>query len=174
MTYRPRFRSQKPKADPTEPWGTESNARGDEHAWNNCSMTSGAMALDYHTKGKKRLWGGTLRHKQNDLSGGTDLGDVKLAWSRVGAGYTLEIWSGKGWTNGVMKALRQGRAVILQGVGDTPGKGTYRGPHAIILLPDRVLGDPLASGWQVANMAQVRAWAERLNKGIQFAVTRPR
>lgn len=173
MSYRPRFRSQKPKADPTEPWPGESQAKGDEHAWNGCTMTSGAMALDYHTRGRKRLWGGSLRHKQSDLSGGTDLGDLKVAWSKVGRGYALDIRSGSGKA-GVRKALKEGRACVIQGVGDTPGRGTYRGPHAVVLLPDLTLGDPLASGWQKGDLEQVLAWAARLNSGIQFAVTRPR
>ena len=171
--YRPLFRQQKPAADPKEPWPGESNARGDEHAWNNCSMTSGAMALDYHTHGAKRLWGGDLRHHQSDLSGGTDLNDLKVAWSHIGSGYQLVVLSGRGW-DGVMAAHRQGRGIVLQGIGDTPGSGTYRGAHACYWNPDDAWGDPLASRWQRVDRADIRRWAERLNPRIQFAVTRAR
>jgi len=169
--YRPVFRQQKPSVDPREPWPGESNAKGDEHAWNNCTMTSGAMALDYHTRGAKRLWGGDLRHRQSDLSGGTDLNDLKAAWARLG--YTLSIRSGQGWA-GVIAARREDRAIILQGIGDTPGSGTYRGAHAAIWLPDGAWGDPLASRWQSVPQSSIRTWAERLNPRIQFAVTRAR
>jgi hypothetical protein len=169
--YRPKFRQQKPSVDPKEPWRGESNAKGDEHAWNNCTMTSGAMALDYQTKGAKQLWGGDLRHAQSDLSGGTDLSDLKQAWARKGQ--TLLIRSGQGWA-GVIASLREGRAVVIQGTGDTPGSGTYKGPHAAIWLPDRAWGDPLANKWQRVDNGDIRRWAERLNSRIQFAVTRAR
>lgn len=169
--YRPVFRQQKPSADPYEPWPGESSARGDEHAWNNCTMTSGAMALDYHTRGAKRLWGGQLRHRQSDLTGGTDLDDLQRAWSSLG--YTLAIWSGRGWDD-LMAAHRVGRAIVCQGIGDTPGSGTYKGGHAGILLPDRAWGDPLATRWQSVPLADIRRWMERLNPRLQFAVTRAR
>jgi hypothetical protein len=174
VSYRPRFRQQKPQADPTEPFGREGEERGNSHAWNNCTMTSGAMALDYHTRGKKRLWGGRLRHKQSDLTGGTDLGDLATAWKNVGRGYKLKDRTGQG-RDGVKRALAEGRAVVIQGVGDTPGRGTYKGPHAGLILPDKLWGDPLASGWQKdVPLDAILDWAQRLNRGIQFAVTRAR
>jgi len=177
--YRPLFRQQKPSVDPKEPWPGESAARGSDHGWNNCSMTSGAMALDYHTRGRVRLWGGDLRHHQSDLVGGTDLNDLKVAWSHIGTGYTLLNWSGRGW-DAVIAAHEAGRAVMIQGTGDTPGRGIYKGPHACIWCPDNAWGDPLASRWQrvaagsALDRASIRRWAERLNPRIQFAVTRAR
>ena len=169
--YRPTHREQDPVVDPREPWPPEGGAKGREHGWNNCSMTSGAMALDFHTRGRQKRWGGDLRHRQSDLSGGTDLGDVAVAWKRLG--YNLDIRSGQGWA-GVVKAHREGRAIIIQGRGDVPGKATYRGPHAAIWLPDGAWGDPLANRWQRVERAAIRRWAEALNPRIQFAVTRAR
>ena len=139
--YRPIFRQQKPSVDPKEPWPGESVARGDNHAWNNCTMTSGAIGLDFHTRGRKRLWGGDMRHHQGDLVGGTDLSDLKVAWSHIGTGYNLIIKSGDGW-DAVIAAHEQGRGVVIQGVGDTPGRGTYKGPHACYWNPDNGWADP--------------------------------
>lgn len=177
--YRPRFISQRPADDPKEPWPGESKSRGDEHAWNNCVMTSGAMALDFHTRGVKRLWGGDLRHHQGDLVVGTDLGDLQRAWAHVGSGYRLEVWSGRGWDD-VVKAHEQGRAIVIQGTGNCPGVGTYTGGHCAIWCPDNAWGDPLTNRWQTVRQdtaldrAAIRAWASRLNPRIQFAVTRAR
>jgi hypothetical protein len=178
--YRPQFRSQRPADDPKEPWPGESKARGDEHAWNNCVMTAGgAMLLDFHTRGAKRLWGGDFRHHQGDLSGGTDLGDLKQAWAHVGSGYHLDVRSGQGWDE-VIKCHDEGRAIVLQGTGNCPGVGTYTGGHAAIWCPDDAWGDPLTNRWQTVrkdsnlDRASIHAWAARLNPRIQFAVSRPR
>lgn len=174
--YRPKFRTQKPPDDPTEPQGGEGRAKGDEHAWNGCVAYSGAMALDYHTKGRKRLWGGQIRHALRNPNGrrpGPTLGldDLQDAWQRLG--YQLEDWSGRGWDD-VLKAHRQGRAIVIQGKGDCPGKGTYRGPHCGLWVPDGAWGDPLTNRWQRVEQAAIRRWAENWNSSISFAVTRAR
>lgn len=169
--YRPRFRQQNPAVDPREPWPGESAARGQEHGWNNCTMTSGAMGLDFHTAGARQLWGGDMRHRQSDLVGGTDLSDLQRAWAKLG--YTLTIRSGSGWA-GVIAAHREGRAIICQGRGNVPGSSTYTGGHAAIWLPDGAFGDPLANRWQSVSTSSIRQWMERLNPRCQFAVTRAR
>lgn len=174
--YRPVFRTQKPPDDPTEPQGGEGRAVGDSHAWNGCVAYSGAMALDYHTKGRKRYWGGRVRHALRNPNGrrpGPTLGldDLQDAWKALG--YTLEDWSGRGWAD-VLKAHRQGRAIVLQGRGDTPGKGTYKGPHACVWVPDGAWGDPLTNRWQRVDQAAIRRWAEAWNPRINFAVSRRR
>lgn len=177
--YRPVFRSQRPADDPKEPWPGESKSRGDEHAWNNCTMTSGAMALDFHTRGAKRLWGGDMRHHQGDLSGGTDLGDLAQAWSHVGSGFHLTILSGQGWDT-LIKYHDAGHGIVCQGTGNCPGVGTYTGAHAAYWNPDNAWGDPLTSRWQTVradtnlDRASIRHWMERLNPRLQFAVTRAR
>ena len=169
--YRPVFRKQNPAVDPKEPWPGESASRGNEHGWNNCTMTSGAMALDYHTHGAKRLWGGDMRHRQSDLSGGTDLSDLQRAWARLG--YTLVIRSGRGWAD-LQRCRKEGRAIVCQGRGNVPGVSTYTGGHAAIWLPDGAFGDPLANRWQKVDSQAIRVWMERLNPRLQFAVTRAR
>ena len=87
-------------------------------------------------------------------------------------GYHLEDWSGSGWDD-VVRAHRD-RAIVLQGRGDCPGKGTYRGPHAAIWLPDGAWGDPLTNRWQRVDQGAIRRWAEAWNPSISFAVTRRR
>src|SRR5262245_51591319 len=169
--YRPVHRQQNPAVDPREPWPGESASRGNSHGRNNCTMTSGAMALDFHPGGARRLWGGDLRHRQSDLVGGTDLGGLQRAWARLG--YTLDVRSGRGWSD-LIARHREGRAIVCQGIGNVPGSGTYTGGHAAIWLPDGAWGDPLASRWQSVSTASIRQWMERLNPRLQYAVTRRR
>ncbi len=171
--YRPTFRSQRPADDPKEPWPGETKARGDSHAWNNCVMTSGAMALDYHTRGAKRLWGGDLRHHQGDMVQGTDLGDLKQAWSHIGGGFFLDVRSGDGWAT-LNRLHDAGHGIVIQGIGNCPGVGTYTGGHAAYWNPDDAWGDPLTNRWQKVQQSSIREWAERLNSRCQFAVTRAR
>jgi hypothetical protein len=185
-TYRPITRLQDPASDPMEPWTgagpNDTPSRGYTHGWNNCLMTVGGVALDYHTGGARRHWGGTMRHNQTDQVGGTDILDLKTAWAKLG--FTLINRTGQGWA-GVAHALdAELRAVCLQGVGNCPGSGTYTGAHAILLLPERrhdsagnlerLMMDPLVKGYQWADNAVIREWAQRLNSNIQFAVTRSR
>jgi len=179
--YRPRSRMQDPAKDPYEPWSgagpDDSASRGYEHGWNNCLMTSGGIGLDFHTLGAKRLWGGQLRHHQDDMVGGTDILDLKTAWARLG--FTLSNRSGQGWV-AVRAARTEYRGIMLQGRGNVPGAGTYTGAHAIYVNPDRsstgkwLICDPLVAGWQWVNEQAVKDWARRLNSAVQFAVTRAR
>lgn len=161
--YRPTFRKQDPAADPREPGGGESSSRGTDHGWSNCTMASGAMALDFDTLGDRELWGGDLRHKQGDLEGGTDLYDLRAAWSAYGR--TLTIRSGAGW-EGLKDDREAGRFLVVQGEGNVPGSETFDGGHACVVGPETngdgkwLFGDPLASGWQWVTASSIRDWME--------------
>ena len=165
--YLPVFRPQ--RNDPVETHATHEN--------NNCLMASGAMALDYHTLGRLRVWGGDLRHRQTDQIKGTDLGDLATAWKSYGE--TLDIRTGKGWA-GVLAALAEGRCVLLAGdSGNLDGScaEVQDVEHGIIVHPDRDAagryryGDPWCSppGWEWATADALKRYAAPL--GLQFAVT---
>lgn len=161
--YRPAWRKQDPSVDPREPGGGESSSRGNDHGWSNCTMASGAMALDFDTQGDRKLWGGDLRHHQGDLEGGTDLYDLRDAWAAYGR--DLSIRSGKGWD--ALKSDRaDGRCLVVQGEGNVPGSSTFDGGHACALSPETnadgkwLFGDPLASGWQWVSPSAIRDWME--------------
>jgi hypothetical protein len=173
-TFRAAWRQQDPSVDPREPSGGESSSTGSDHGWSNCTCTSGALALAYQQpRGQLAPWGGDLRHRQGDLSGGTDLYDVRAAWSTYGE--TLTIRSGAGWS-AVVAAHDEGRAIVIQGTGNVPGSESFDGGHACAIAPethsggDWLFGDPLASGWQWIAPSAIRSWAERWQSSIAFAV----
>jgi hypothetical protein len=162
---RPPFGSQ--FGDPSETH-TGSHSEG-----SNCTMAAAGMALDYQTDGRVPWRGGTCRHHQSDLEGGTDLYDAAEAFA--GAGESLSIRSGRGWS-GVVDALEERRGVILQGTGGLPGCGDYTGGHAIYVQPEAngsrwLKGDPECSGYEWAEASTLRAWAERLSSSVYYAVT---
>jgi hypothetical protein len=174
--FRPKFRPQAPNKDPKEPNGSESNSRGDEHGWNNCTLSSGGMAHAWHRQSSSdRPWGGDLRHKQGDLDGGTDLNDLKQAWANWDSA-ELKIWSGQGWSK-VEEAYTDYRAIVAQGTGNTPGSGTYTGAHAIVILPERhssgewLIGDPLCTDYQRVPKSKIKEWMQRFSSGYAFAVS---
>ncbi len=151
-----------------------------------CTMSSGAMALDYHTRGAVQPWGGQLEKLQDDHEGGTDLYDLATAWRRYGLAldppqdYTLEIRSGKGWAN-LKAALAEGRFVVLQGdydrfTGAASCQAGFVDPHAIGLAPTTtawaLVADPLCPGYKVIDEGTVRAYAEKFYSGVRFAVSR--
>lgn len=174
--YRPTFRTQNPATDPKEPYGGESSDRGYDHGWANCTMTAGAMVLDFDTLGATAVWGGDLRHHQSDQEGGTDLNDLKQAWSAYGQ--TLSIRSGNGWDD-VEQDRRDGRAIVLQGEGGTPGAGTYTGGHAIAVLPETnsegkwLIGNPECTGFEWVSPSALRDWAENWSSSIAWARSDP-
>lgn len=178
--YRPRHRRQDPAYDPAEPTG-ESDSAGYDHGWSNCTMTTGAMALDYQTGGQVQDWGGDLRHSpsQPDMSGGTDLYDLSHAW--LDYGHDLEVMSGAGWGQ-LQRDRVAARAVVLQGTGEVPGSGAYAGGHCTLVLPEPhpsdaglwLQGDPLCWDFECVREADLRKWAERLASGLHYAVTQPR
>jgi hypothetical protein len=173
--YRPRHKQQNPDVDPHEPTSESANA-GYDHGWSNCTMASGAMALDFHTLGQRDVWAGDLRHApgQPDMTGGTDLWDVEKAWAHYGE--DLDIRSGDGWAE-CRADHDEGRALILTGEGNVPGSATFDGAHAIAVLPevrdngDWLIADPLSTGPEWVTEASLRTWAERLQSSINWART---
>ena len=171
--FRAAWRQQDPAKDPREPNGGESSSTGNDHGWSNCTMTSGALALAYQQpRGSLAPWGGDLRHRQGDLSGGTDLYDLRDAWESYGE--SLSIKSGQGW-DAVQDAHAAGRAIVIQGIGNVPGSESFDGGHACCIAPEThsdgrwLFGDPLASGWQWVSESSIRSWAERWQSSIAFA-----
>jgi hypothetical protein len=174
--YRPRQKQQNPDVDPHEPAGGEHYSAGYDHGWSNCTMASGAMALDFHMLGALDLWGGDLRHApgQPDQTGGTDLWDVAEAWAYHGQ--MLDIRSGDGWA--AAKADHDdGRALLLTGEGDVPGSASFDGAHAICVLPEVhsdgrwLIADPLSTGPEWVTASALQTWAERLQGSINYART---
>jgi hypothetical protein len=173
--YRAKHRRQDPSIDPSEPYGSESSSVGNDHGWSGCTMSSGADAIAYQQpRGSVTPWGGDLRHRGGtDLSGGTDLYDVRSSWAEYGE--TLTIRTGAGWS-GVVKAHDEGRAIIAQGEGNVPGSQTFDGGHACAIAPEThsdgrwLFGDPLASDWQWVSTSSIRSWMENLSSGCYFAV----
>jgi hypothetical protein len=172
--YRAKHRRQDPGADPSEPYGSESSSVGNEHGWSGCTMTAGADAIAYQQpRGGLTPWGGDLRHRQSDLSGGTDLYDLRTAWAEYGE--TLTIKTGSGW-GAVKTAHGEGRAIVIQGTGNVPGSETFDGGHACAIAPEThsdgrwLFGDPLASDWQWVKPSDIETWAERMSSGVYYAV----
>jgi len=172
--FRAAWREQDPAKDPKEPNGGESSSAGNDHGWSNCTCTSGALALAYQQpRGSLAPWGGDLRHKQGDQSGGTDLFDCRDAWKAYGE--TLTIKSGDGWAQ-VEKDHSDGQAIVIQGSGNVPGSESFDGGHACCIAPEThsdgrwLFGDPLASGWQWIKPSDIKAWAQRWQSSIAFAV----
>lgn len=137
-------------------------------------MTAGALAIAYQQpRGSLAPWGGDLRHRQSDLSGGTDLYDLRDAWKAYGE--TLTIRSGAGW-EGVTQAHAEGRAIVVQGSGNVPGSESFDGGHACCVAPEThsdgrwLFGDPLASGWQWIERGAIQSWMAHWQSSMAFAV----
>lgn len=159
-----------------------------------CTMESGAMVLDWHTRGAVSVWGGELipfsgRTEASIVGNGTNLGDVRQAWSHYGQ--NLEIRSGGTWSS-FLQAISQGRAVILQGdYGEFTlaerCQDSLETGHAVAVFPyqsaDRLLvGDPICGGYKAYKISSLQAYAEALGvaaygvtspQKILFAVSRP-
>jgi len=173
--YRPKWKMQDPSKDPKEPWGDESSSRGNDHGWCNCTMCSGAIALDFHTLGELGdKYGGNMRHRQGDLEGGTDLYDLRDAWEYYDQ--TLTIRSGAGW-EALKEDRADGRALVVQGQGNVPGSESFDGGHACVISPethssgDWLFGDPLADGWQWVSPSSVKSWMQAWNSSMSYART---
>lgn len=137
-----------------------------------CTMSSGAMLLDYHTKGKIQVWGGQLLDKtgltHSQIIDGTNLFNLDKAWDYYGQ--TLLIRR-NGW-NYVLEALNEGRSVLLQGDYDrfSPSiscQAGFTGNHAVyinkvISSTHALVGDPLCSAYKEVPLIQLREYAEKL------------
>lgn len=163
-----------------------------------CTLESGAMVLDWQTRGAVSVWGGELipwcGKSEADIRGasgsaGTSLGNVRQAWLHYGQ--NLLIHSG-GTFASMMQALAEGRAVILQGDYGVLNlaercQDNFEGNHAMSVYPyqvgDRLLrGDPLCSGFNEIRISTLQAYAEAFGRAvfgvsspqkILFAVSRP-
>lgn len=161
--YRPKFKPQ--LGDPT---GSLDGS--------NCTMASGAMALDFHTEGKIDVMPGTLRKHQDDQTGGTDIGDVQTAWMR-GYQQVLTDRRGKDW-NQLIVDLKNGHGVVLQGdydvlTGADTCLGSFNGDHAIYLNPEFfdgsttiAVGDPLCKSFKRIKVSVLKAYAEKLGTRV--------
>lgn len=160
--YRPLFRPQYP--DPTTTLD-----------WLNCTMSSGAMALDFHTQGKVQKWGGELRKLSGDTSGGTNIDNLSTAWTKLG--YTIIDRREKTWNDAIVD-LKNGRGVVLQGdydvlTGDDTCQGTFDGDHAVYINPQfydnnttLAVGDPLCKGFKRIRITVLKAYAEKLGRRV--------
>lgn len=110
------------------------------HENNNCTPTSAAVALDYHTGGAIKKRGGHLRHILNNPNTGRypgvqlSLDDAEDAWRKLGQDLKQE----SGWENMKLRR-REGRMLILQGdSGDLDGSCSESQDvgHAIAVHPD--------------------------------------
>lgn len=160
MGYRPTFRKQ--IGDPTT--GYDSYI---------CTMESGAMALDYHTQGAIKVWGGELLSKTGltdpQIRDGTNLWDVDRAWAVYGQ--DLDIRAGQNWES-FLYAIQSGRAAILQGDYDqfslaTRCQDSFTGNHAILVLPEKsggnwLVGDPLCSDFKWVSEYELNRYATKL------------
>ncbi|MFL5750972.1 MAG: hypothetical protein ACJ767_10190 [Chloroflexota bacterium] len=146
-----------------------------------CTMTSGAMALDYQTRGAVRLSGGQmLKHsglKDADITdNGTNLRDLERAWKGVSEKLKIPSIKLQVRQNGfddVLKALAAGRAVVLQGDYRRLGRANrcqeipvVKG-HALVLLPERsgnkiLVGDPLCRAFKFIPQSDLEAFAHAL------------
>ena len=162
MTYRPIFRRQ--IGDPTTIY--------DRYE---CTFSSGAMALDFHTLGKIQLWGGQLLAKSGLSSGqitdGTSLYDLKRAWARVG--YYLSIRTGATFYD-LERYLRAGHGAVVQIDHDQLDYGercsSFLGNHAVYINPEQwddgawLMGNPLCSSFRWVDRTHLRAAAEKLGR----------
>ena len=176
MAYRPTFRPQ--IGDPTTRYdGTI------------CTFSSGAMALDYHTRGSIKVWGGQLASKPgvNPADGGT-LNELSKAW--LAYGQVLDIKTGAPFST-LVNYLKAGHGAVVQGDYDqfslaTRCQDSFLGDHAVYINPEfsgtRVLmGDPLCKSWKWVELSELRKYMEKLGRrnnlpggGVFFAITRKR
>lgn len=164
--YRPKFRPQWP--DPTTTLD-----------WTNCTMSSGAMMLDFHTQGKVQKWGGELRKLSGDTSGGTNLDNLKTAWTKLG--YTFIDRRGSTWAQ-VLADLKNGRGVVLQGdydvlLGSHSCQSSFDGDHAVYANPEInadgiVVGDPLCGAFKRIPVSVLKAYTEKLGRRV-YGTTSP-
>ncbi len=118
-----------------------------------CTAYAGAMVGEYDTCGKQTPTGRYVRVLTGDTSGGTTLNQVDAAL-RKGYGIDLDTRVGTEaltWPQFAAQ-INRGKAAILQ-LGYGPindsrfqGSETFRGNHAVAVLPGWVGMDPLADG----------------------------
>ena len=159
-----------------------------------CTLESGAMVLDWHTRGAVQVWGGELipwcgRSESEIYGHGNTLGNVRQAWQHWGQ--TLSNRSGQTWDD-LVQCLNEGRAIIIQGdygvlSNAEKCQDNFDGGHAIALFPyisgGRILvGDPLCHDYHGLAAQSVRNYVEAMGEQVYgshspqpilFAVSRP-
>jgi hypothetical protein len=158
---------------------------GSTYATANCTPASLANAI---RAAVQRPYNGddirnvVKRSEETDPSNpGWSLTDARLAAKRLGL--TLDIMTGSGWDE-VQKAHREGYGLLIQGDSDqfanTTCSGAFDGLHCIYLHPNVTrdnkwrIDDPICKSARLETPQRVRAYAEKLNTRIAFAVLRPR
>lgn len=144
----------------------------------NCTMASGAMALDRHTLGKKLCTGAKMRSHSGDTSGGTNLMQLDYAWHR---GHTedLDVRLRIPW-NDFVALVSGGRGAVLQlwygTLGSYRWQTNFYGNHAVYIndtttMRDPRTGstvaagrmyDPLGSIWRLVPLSVLKAAAGSL------------
>jgi hypothetical protein len=159
-----------------------------------CTFESGAMVLDWHTRGAIKVWGGELipwcgRSEASIVGHGGNLDNIRQAWLHWGQ--VLDVRSGQHWDD-LIACLNEGRAVILQGdYGEFTlaerCQDSFDGGHAISVYPYAIagrllVGDPLCHGFKNYKETSLRAYAEAMGASVYgahspqpilFAVSRP-
>jgi len=158
--YRPKFKAQ---------WNDPTTTLD----WFNCTMTSGAMGLDFDTLGHVDVMGGTLRSHSGDHVGGSNLAALEKAWAYYGQ--DLHVQTGGSWSD-VTTDLHNYKGVILQGMygalpkayHSTVNSIGFTGAHAIYLNPefnangDVLMGDPLNNKFIWVPQAALHSFAAAL------------
>lgn len=152
-----------------------------------CTLESGAMLLDWQTRGAVQVWGGDLipycgKTASELLAQGSNLGNVQQAWRH----WSQYLDNRTGSTYAAMIAcLQEGRALILQGDYGIFNlaercQDSFTGGHAVTVYPYQkdgyiLVGDPLCSGFHGIKSTSLQAYAEAFSggSGIFFAVSRP-
>jgi hypothetical protein len=174
MTYRPTFRPQ--IGDPTTVYDGRI-----------CTFSSGAMGLDYHTKGGIKVWGGQLAKKPGvDPRDGGNLQELAKAWAAYGQ--NLNIKTGEPFS-ALVNFLKAGHGAVVQGDYDqlslaTKCQDSFDGDHAVYINPEFsgtkvLMGDPLCKSWKWIELSELRRYMEKLgrrnnlaNGGVFFAITK--
>ena len=160
------------RADPV------SQVDGSRLQYENCRMASAATGLDFHTLGKKKSNGATMRHYSGDNAGGTGADDAARAW-KSGYAETLDIRNGHTFDDAI-RDLKAGHLIHLDvwhaASGGPCMSGSGRYGHSTVVAPERsgadwLVADPMCSPgkWQWWPESRLRYgaenWAERVRRG---------
>lgn len=148
-----------------------------------CSWVSGATGADYATGGRIDPTPDQVHRKvkpedeTNPQTPGWSLIDLRNAMRALGVPF--EDRTGKGWA-AVKAARKAGLYIVLQGDSDRfPDgcSGKFDGNHAIGIPPDDTnakgewaIDDPICPSKTYEPEATLRAYAEKLSRGVWFGV----
>lgn len=170
VIYRPKHQRQIVASDP---YGSK-----------NCTAVSAAIAFDRATLGGCEINGRQVRAMSDEpipdpASPGLNIHQIVEVADKLHI--ELTNWSGHGWDD-VIKCLRAGRGVVLQGDYDQMGsyscQSSFLGNHAIFVNNVNTPGDkglaydPLCPAYRYMPLSVLRRYAEKLNPHCLFAITR--